>query len=215
MWFLVVLAWISSVAGIFWAYNRKRRQSSSARAKDLESLMVQVQMGARAVTTATSAPAATATTAAVAPVAAPVAPVANTSVRKPRVLGAADTLLYRLFRAGLPDHEIFANLNLADVVEPAASLPGFEREQSLRKLAQQRLNLVVCNKQLEVVAVVLLSESKPALPTRDDAYVKTNLLAAGIRIVRIEPTAMPRHQQVKALVYGDALAGSAGVGTPH
>jgi hypothetical protein len=215
MWFLVTLAWIASVAGIFWAYGRKRRQSSSARAKELESLMVQVQMGARAVATTTSAPAVTATTAAVAPAAAPVAAVVNTSVRKSRVLGAADTLLYRLFRAGLPDHEIFANLTLADVVEPAPTLRGFERDQALRKLAQQRVNLVVCNKQLAVVAVVLLSESKPALPSRDDAYVKSSLLAAGVRIVRIEPAAMPRHHQIKALVYGDAAAGTAGGGAPH
>ena len=207
MWYLIVFAWIVSVVGIFWAYGRKRRQAGSARAKELEAMLAQVHMGARAVATATSAPAATAT-----PSTEPVVVVVNASVRKPRLLDQADGLLYRVFRAGLPDHEIFANLSLADVLEPAPGVRGYEREQAARKLAQQHLNLVVCNKQLEVVAVVLLAQTGPALPTRDFAYIKSNLLAAGLRLVRIEATAMPRHHQVKALVYGD---GAAGVGNPH
>ena len=118
-------------------------------------------------------------------------------------------MLYLLFRTGLPDHEVFANLTLGDIVEPAPLLRGFDREQVARRLSQQRLNLVVCTKQFEVVAVILLAESPPAALTRDEGYVKACLNTAGIRLVRIDPAALPRHQQVRALVYGDVPPGAA------
>ena len=118
--------------------------------------------------------------------------------RKPRLLPQSTSLLYYVFRTGLPDHEIFAGVALEDVLDVAA--PASEREQLLRKLAGQRLELVVCTKQLEVVAAVFAG-SRAATAEREQ-FTTQCLQAAGIRVVRVDPAAPPRHQHVHALVYG-------------
>ena len=199
MWFLVAVVWVVMVAGIFWAYNRKRRRAISERTKDLSALIAEVQLGARS---AVGTPAVAATAAAASPVAVTI----DTYLRKPRVLGQTDALLYLLFRTGLPDHEIFANLTLADVVEPPSAMRAYEREQSARKLAQLRLNLVICNKQFEVIAVVLPAAN--ASGAAAGSYMQSCLNAAGIRLLRIDAAALPRHQQVRALVYGENAPGA-------
>ena len=79
--------------------------------------------------------------------------------KKPRLLPQSTALLYYVFRTGLPDHEIFAGLALGDVLDVAPAASGAQREQLLRRLAQQRLELVVCTKQLEVVAAVVVRDS--------------------------------------------------------
>jgi hypothetical protein len=201
MWFLIALVWLALVAGIFWAYGKKRRRASSERAKELGALIAEAKLGARATPDPQPQPAAAAVATTVPPVAA-----ANSVMRKPRLLVQSDALLYLLLRTGLPDHEVFANLTLADVVEPAAALRGYEREQIARKLALHRLSMVVCTKQLEIVAVVM-SLANATAPD-GDAYVEACLNGAGIRLVRVDATALPRHQQVRALVYGETPPGA-------
>lgn len=195
MWFLIAVIWIAVVAGIFWAYGRKRKQAVSARAKELDALI----SAARNVTASASAP----PVAAVAPVVKSVAAASvDTYAKKPRLLDKAHALFYLVLRTGLPDHEIFANLSLADVIEPSAQLRGYEREQSIRKLAQSHLDFVVCNKQLEIVAVLLYTPAD-ASGAEMRRHTETGLTAAGIRFVKIDPAALPRHSRVRALVYGD------------
>jgi hypothetical protein len=196
MWYLIALIWLALVVGIVWAYGKKRRRASSERARELDALIAEAKLNARAATDPQPV-----AVAAAAP--APVVVAAAAWLRKPRLLVQSDALLYLLLRTGLPDHEVFANLTLADVVEPAAELHGFEREQLARKLAQYRLNMVVCNKQLEIVAVVTTVAGTPAGNADGERYVEACLNGAGIRLVRLDAAALPRHQQVRALVCGD------------
>ena len=196
MWFYVFIAWVVMVAGIFWAYRRKRNQTSGARAKQLDALISEMKATAPVVESALPVTPA-------APAARSVATVPATAyTRKARLLDKNDALLYLLLRTGLPDHEIFARLTLAELVEPAATLRGFEREQSMRRLAQSTLEFVVSNKQLEVVAAVI-RKSVDAGEMERQRVVQSTLAAAGIRVVTVDTDAMPRHHQVKALVYGE------------
>lgn len=192
MWYLVAIFWIVLVAGIFWAYSRKRAQVAGKRAEALDALIAEATMGAQVVQYPP-------------PPALPAALI-EPCRRRLRLLDRADALLYFLFRTGLPDHEVFANMTLADVVEPAPTLPAFEREQLLRRLGQQRLNAVVCNRQLEVVAVAVLIPLAQADAARE---VDTCLKAAGIRCIHVDAAALPRHHQVRALVYGESAPGAA------
>ena len=194
MWYAVALFWVALVAGIFWAYGRRRRRSGLAREKEIGTLIAEARTVVRAPESVAAA--------GVSPPAVPKVAPAVTASRRARLLGQRETLLYLLFRAGLPDHEIFANLALSDVLEPATGLPGFEREQLARRFAQQRLDLVVCNKQLEIVAVIIARVEEG-----ETAFAASSLAAAGVRVVRIDPAAPPRHAQLRTLVYDELTAG--------
>jgi hypothetical protein len=71
-----------------------------------------------------------------------------------------------------------------------------------RRLAQQRLDLVVCNKQLEVIAAVVVA--KPASPAQagDFQFASHCLKAAGVRVVNLDPATPPQHTDIRALIYG-------------
>ena len=198
MWYLVFIFWLALVAGIFWSYGRRRKKTDSLRAREIDALISNAKGGSP--TVAVSGP----VTADAAVNKAPVTVAAGYS-RKARLLEQRDALLYLLLRAGLPDHEVFYGLTLAGVIEPASAVRGYEREQGLRRLAQMKLDFVVCNKRLETVAVVMFETSGPA---KDAVHgVRAILDAAGVRLVMIDPLAMPRHQQIRGLILADASAG--------
>ena len=188
MWYLVGLIWIAAMVWIVAAYTRKQRQRTSERALQMEKLVAELKANPRRMDAddtilerAVSAP----------------APV-TAFTRKPRLLSQSAALLYYVFRTGLPDHEIFAGVALEDVLDVAA--PAGQHEQLLRKIPGQRLDLVVCTKQLEVVAAVIVSAA--AAMAEREQFATQCLQAAGIRVVRVDPAAPPRHQQIHALVYG-------------
>jgi hypothetical protein len=123
--------------------------------------------------------------------------------RKPKLLPSPVALLYYVFRTGLPDHEIFAGVALEEVLDIAAPAQAEPREQLLRKVTQQRrLDLVVCNKQLEVVAAVIVAAPVTGAADGTEQFASQCLQSAGVRVVRVDPAAPPRHHQVRALVYG-------------
>jgi hypothetical protein len=203
MWYLAALIWIALVVGIFWAYGKKRSRAVSKRAAEISALIADAKMN---VPGAPNPQPVVANPSPQPPVAAPIAGYRA----RPRLLDQADALLYLLFRTGLPDYEVFANVTLADVVEPAPALRGFEREQNARKLTQHRLNVVVCNKKLEVVAVVLSTAGAQADVAKADgiSYIESCLKVAGIHYVRVDAAALPRHHQVRALIFGETTQGA-------
>lgn len=196
MWFLIFLVAVALTAGIYWSFRKKLNRRTAEHARRLEVLLAELKRD--------SHPAASATAEASPEIAAaPAAVPERTFGKKPRLLPQTGALLYLVFRTGLPDHEIFANLTLADLIEIEPAVRGYEREQKLRRLAQQRVDLVVCTKQLEVVAAVLIdiSVSVGAAQT-DSGFTESCLQAAGIRLLHVDTAAPPRHQQVRELVYG-------------
>ena len=187
MWFLIGLAWIAMIVGVIMFYRRKQRQRDAGRAEKLAALMADLKSGP---VTADSRPAAP-------PAAASPAATRAEFRKKQRLLPQSTALIYYVFRTGLPDHEIFTGLTLADVLEtdPATMASG-----KAGKLLAQRLDLVVCTRQLEVVAGVVIGGGEVIGAGAD--YVGECLRGAGIRILRIDPKAAPRHHQVRELVYG-------------
>ncbi len=205
-WYVIGLVWIALIVGIVWSYRRKRARLDAERAKQFSELYADLKVNRSAGgAIATPAAAPTASPVAAAPVTPAPAPVSEYE-RRPRLLSQPGGLLYFVFRTGLPDHEIFANVPLGDAVEISDARPGFEREQKARRLAQLKLDLVVCTRQLDIVAAVMLNRDEVEDPAGSEnaRFSEQCLRAAGIRVLRVDAKALPRHHQVRELIYGSA-----------
>ena len=106
-------------------------------------------------------------------------------------------VLYLVLRAALPDHHVFVYTRLTDVIKPIgrAMTP-----QGRAQFAQSRMDFVVCDKALNVVALLDISDgTRPDDPMKQ--HLQPQLAAAGIRYIRVAPTAIPKPAEAKALVY--------------
>ena len=111
MWYFIALVWVALVAGIFWFHGRARRKARGVRERELDALMLEAQGLVRR-PALDPQPADPAISVQVAP---PAATASGAYAKKSRLLDKADALIYLLLRTGLPDHEIFAALTLADI----------------------------------------------------------------------------------------------------
>ena len=125
-----------------------------------------------------------------------------------RFMGQAETLLYYLLKTGLPGYEVFANVTLASVI--GVSGGGHEREQQLRRLAQYRLDFVVCDKAMRIIAAVDVDSAAAAMGAREEQFKADCLKGAGVRLVRVKRAALPKRDQIPALVLGPDLAAGGG-----
>lgn len=177
------------VGYVLWAYQRKAAEKEAASNQRMVLLMGE---GQREVTQSglTSSPSAE------------VAPVRKVQpwVARERFLSKPEAVVYYLLKTALRrDHEIFVHVGLPAVVTLGDKVLGFERDQQLRRLAQHEFAFVVCDKGLQVVAVVELADGA-ATP---DAELKTECLkSAGIRLIHVDPKALPPRDAIRALVYG-------------
>ena len=105
-------------------------------------------------------------------------------------LAGPTKLAFLVLKAGLPDHHVFAHTRMADLLD-ALTVPA---------LANLRVDLVVCTKELAIVAAVDLPNGAPT-----DALVESEkaqrLSTAGIRYVRLEPGKFPKPAEVRTLIY--------------
>lgn len=195
-WYVFLLAAAGGIAFATWNYHRRtvaRRAASEARFEKIFKGQGPAPASAQPPSAAPVEP----------PVAANTLPAtpAAPSLATRRFLGQAESLLYYLLKAGLPDFEVFAGVSLARVVGAAGS--GRDREQQLRRLSQYQLDFVICDKSLKVVSVI---EVESAAEAAGDQRFKSDLLTqAGIRLVRVNPAALPRREQVRALIDGEPL----------
>jgi hypothetical protein len=125
-----------------------------------------------------------------APAAASSAPAAPKA--RPAFLVGPNKVMYLVLKSGLPDHHVFANCCVADLLELGPDAPPAWR--------QARADFVVCQKDLRVVAVVNLIASG-APPDARMRAVHDQLSAAGIRYLRVRPPALPKPAEVRALIY--------------
>lgn len=191
---LLLLVPAGAIAFIVWAYQKKVAQKNAASEERYR------QLFAADPPTSTKPADAPASGGTGAPV--PVSPLAPpqdaaTYSSKERLLSPPETLLYYVLRAGLPDHVIFAHVNLAAVVEVPQSVRGYEREQQQRRLARYRIDFVVCDKNTNVVAVAEF-ESMDESAAFKTACLKT----AGIRHIPVNPASIPKRDAVRLLIYG-------------
>jgi hypothetical protein len=191
-WFLFLLAVAGGVAFAIWNFHRKtaaRKAASEARFEKIFKGSAQ---------TPVSPPPAFAAPESLAPAKAPPAASAAPPAAAQRFLGEAESVLYYLLKSGLPGFEVFAGVSLARVVGAA----GDGREQQLRRLAQYQLDFVVYDKNMQVVAVVEV-ESAAGAEAAGDRRVKSDLLKqAGVKLVRINPAALPPREQIRTFIGG-------------
>lgn len=106
----------------------------------------------------------------------------------------------RLVKA-LPDHYIFPQVAMSALIEARSSDKKKAHSDRLR-IAQQRVDYVVCNMTCSVVAVVELDDrthSASKDQVRDD-----RLLQAGIRTVRFQSKNKPNIGDLRAAILTDA-----------
>ena len=187
--FLLVVA-VVAIPILIWDFRKKAAAREAASKKRFEEMFLARPAPASPPDmppAAVPAPGALPETKATAAAAAPPA--------RERFLDPRKTLLYRLLKVGIPDHEIFANVALASVVDG-------RNEQETRRLAQCRLDFVVCDKGMRVVTAVEYETAGGVQAAGEQRFKADCLKAAGISMVRINPTALPRREEIRALVCG-------------
>jgi hypothetical protein len=107
-------------------------------------------------------------------------------------LAGPSKLAFLLLKAGLPDHHVFANTRVSDLIDGPAAGP----------LNNLRIDLLVCRKDLAIVAAVDLPTAAQA-ETPLDREKEQRLRAAGIRYLRFAPGAFPKPAEVRGLIYRD------------
>ncbi len=179
-WYLLILAPFIAIPILWWNYRRKvalREELSGAR---WEQLVGTAKVAEPQVPPLVPAPACR---------------------RRERLLDAGQTLVYLLLKQGMPDHEILANVALADLLDLPAGAAGPEHQQRL--LARHRVDFVVCGKSMQpLVAVDLLAAEAPAALTTAPDFKSQCLHQAGIRHVRLHRNALPARQEIRARVLG-------------
>lgn len=197
-WYLFLLAVAGGVVVAIWNYRRKAAASKAASEARFEQMFkAKAAAGAASDLPVVSSPEAVTRATPMAQAAASISP------RRERFLDQSETLIYYLLKSGVPDHEVFANAALASVV--GAPGDGRDREQQVRRLSQHQLDFVICDKSMRVVAVVDM-ESEAGAETAGDQRFKSDILKqAGIRLVRVNPAALPRREQIRVLISGEPL----------
>ena len=197
-WYLFLLAVAGGVVFAVWDLRKKTATRKAASEARIEKMLKE-----RAQLPATSQPPSSGPSAVAvssAPAKAPIAAAAAPPPATQRFLGQAESLLFYLLKAELPDFEVFAGVSLARVV----GVPGDarDREQQIRRLSQYQLDFVICDKSMRVVAVVDAESAAGAETTGDQRFKYDILRQAGIRLVRVNPAALPRREEIRVLISG-------------
>jgi hypothetical protein len=118
-------------------------------------------------------------------------------IARAELLSPAETVLYYALKSALPDHEVFARVSLAALVEVAPHVSGAERAQRQRELARHELGFLVCDKSLRAVAAVDTQVAADAL----EPDLKARCLAAlGVPLLRLDPAVARGQEEIRELV---------------
>lgn len=126
---------------------------------------------------------------------------------RPRFLTKAESVVYLLLKAAFPRHEIFAKIRLADVLQVKIGPQGMERLRAFRKIANQHVGFVVCDKDMTIVAIVDAKEPEQVTNPRDQKLeiIKQRCLqAAQVKYIAIYPPQLPRYRELREQVLGPA-----------
>jgi hypothetical protein len=126
------------------------------------------------------------------------APAVQTPVKVREVfLAGPAKVLFLVLRAGLPDHQIFAHTRLADVLQLSGQPTT---PQARAHFAQGRIDFVVCNKNLSIIALIDLVDGARS----DDALkraLEPQFATGGVRYMRVASNAIPKPADVRQMVY--------------
>jgi hypothetical protein len=126
---------------------------------------------------------------------------------RPRFLSKAESVVYLLLKAAFPRHEIFARIRLADVLQVKIGPQGMERLRAFRKIANQHVGFVVCDRDMTIVAIVDSKEPDQVINPRDQKLeiIKQRCLqAAQVKYLCVYPPQLPRYRELREQILGPA-----------
>jgi hypothetical protein len=126
---------------------------------------------------------------------------------RPRFLSKAENVVYLLLKAAFPRHEIFARVRLADVLQVKIGPQGMERLRAFRKIANQHVGFVVCDRDMTIVAIIDAKEPEQVQNPRDQKLeiIKQRCLqAAQVKYLCVYPPTLPRYRELRTQVLGPA-----------
>ena len=126
---------------------------------------------------------------------------------RPRFLSKAEGVVFLLLKAAFPRHEIFARIRLADVLQVKIGPQGMERLRAFRKIANQHVGFVVCDRDMSIVAIVDSREPDQLVNPRDQKLeiIKQRCLqAAQVKYICVYPPQLPRYRELREQILGPA-----------
>ena len=124
-----------------------------------------------------------------------------------RFLSKAENVVYLLLKAAFPRHDIFARVRLADVLQVKIGPQGMERLRAFRKIANQHVGFVVCDRDMTIVAIIDAKEPEQVQNPRDqklEIIKQRRLQAAQVKYICVYPPTLPRYRELRAQVLGPA-----------
>jgi hypothetical protein len=124
---------------------------------------------------------------------------------RPRFLSKAEGVVFLLLRAAFPRHEIFARIRLADVLQVKIGPQGMERLRAFRKIANQHVGFVICDRDMTIVAIVDSREPDQLVNPRDQKLeiIKQRCLqAAQVKYLCVYPPQLPRYRELREQILG-------------
>src|SRR5438067_13139312 len=126
---------------------------------------------------------------------------------RPRFLSKAENVVYLLLKAAFPRHEVFARVRLADVLQVKIGPQGMDRLRAFRKIANQHVGFVVCDRDMTIVAIVDAKEPEQVQNPRDQKLeiIKQRCLqAAQVKYICVYPPQLPRYRELREQILGPA-----------
>ena len=118
-----------------------------------------------------------------------------------RLLDKPATLAFYAIRTALPDHEVFARVSLADLLDVPESVQGYDRAQRLKKLAPLTVDFAVTNKVMQLVAVIDLEDAHATAEQRELQRTKAECLRGfPVRHLTFSRTRLPKYQDIRQLL---------------
>ncbi len=124
---------------------------------------------------------------------------------RPRFLSKIESVVYMLLKAAFPRHEIFARVRLADVLQVKIGPQGMERLRAFRKIANQHVGFVLCDRDMTILAIVDTREPDAVVNPRDQKLeiIKQRCLqAAQVKYICIYPQQLPRYRELREQILG-------------
>ncbi len=126
---------------------------------------------------------------------------------RPRFLSKSEGVVFLLLKAAFPRHDIFARVRLADVLQVKIGPQGMERLRAFRKIADQRVGFVICDRDSTILAIIDSREPDQVTNPRDQKLeiVKQRCLqAAQVKYVCVYPPQLPRYRDLRTQILGPA-----------
>ena len=128
---------------------------------------------------------------------------------RPRFLSKVEGVVYTLLKAAFPRHEIFARVRLADVLQVKIGPQGMERLRAFRKIANQHVGFVLCDRDMTILAIIDTREPDMVVNPRDqklETIKQRCLQAAQVKYICIYPPQLPRYRELREQILGPTEA---------